>query len=364
MQEYFKAIEDTRHQSYIKHRLCDILVMIMCAVLCGLDDLGTVMVYIQNQADFFEQNFGIKETPSKPTVSRVLRMIDGQQVAEVIIRIMREKIGESGDVIAVDGKAIRSTSKDGETHSALQIITAYLTESGLVLGQEKIHEKTNEIPTFQKMLSYLNVSGKTVTADAMHCQKETCKLIVSKGGDYLFGLKENQKTLHDDVALYFQNPPDDAEIQIFSTSEKNGGRIEKRICRKTTQIKWLCNRDKWPGLNTILEVERVVTYKGKTTRERSYYISSCADASAEQLLSIVREHWMIESLHWMLDVVFSEDDCALQSEEAQITLNCFRKCALLLHRHYLSTLSKKLSVKSNMLNCLMNNSLLLNVISC
>ena len=215
MQEYFKAIEDTRHQSYIKHRLCDILVMIMCAVLCGLDDLGTVMVYIQNQADFFEQNFGIKETPSKPTVSRVLRMIDGQQVAEVIIRIMREKIGESGDVIAVDGKAIRSTSKDGETHSALQIITAYLTESGLVLGQEKIHEKTNEIPTFQKMLSYLNVSGKTVTADAMHCQKETCKLIVSKGGDYLFGLKENQKTLHDDVALYFQSPPDDAETQAI-----------------------------------------------------------------------------------------------------------------------------------------------------
>ena len=135
MQEYFKEIEDTRHQSYVKHQLQDILVMIMCAVLCGLDELGAVMVYIQNKADFFAQNFGIHEIPSKPTVSRVLRMIDGKQVAQTIIEIMREKIGESGDVIAVDGKAIRSTSKDGEAHSALQIITAYLTGSGIVLSQ-------------------------------------------------------------------------------------------------------------------------------------------------------------------------------------------------------------------------------------
>ena len=274
MQEYFKAIEDTRHQSCVKHRLQDILVMIMCAVLCGLDELGAVMVYIRNKAEFFAQNFGIQAIPSKPTVSRVLRMIDGKQAAQTIIDIMREQIGESGDIIAVDGKAIRSTSKEGEAHSALQIITAYLTGSGVVLGQEKIHKKTNEIPTFQEMLSYLNVSGKTVTADAMHCQKETCKKVVEKGGDYLFGLKENQKTLHDDVALYFNNLPDDAEIETFSTSEKNGGRIEKQICRKTTQIAWLDNREKWAGLRAIIEVERIVTFKGKTTRERSYYISS------------------------------------------------------------------------------------------
>ena len=165
------------------------------------------------------------------------------------------------------------------------------------------------------------------------------------------------------VALYFQSVPDNAEIETFSTSEKNGGRIEKRICRKTTQIAWLDNREKWSGLRAIIEVERIVTYKGKTTQERSYYISSSSSASAEQLLSIVREHWMIESLHWMLDVVFSEDDCTLQSEDAQITLNCFRKFALLLHKHYISNLSKKPSIKSNMLNCLMNDNLLLNVIS-
>ena len=256
MQEYFNEIADKRHQSYVKHRLQDILVMLMCAVLCGLDELSAVMVYIQNKADFFAQNFGIQEIPSKPTVSRVLRMIDGKQVAQTIIEIMREQIGESGDVIAVDGKAIRSTSKEGEAHSALQIITAYLTGSGIVLGQEKIHEKTNEIPTFQEMLSYLNVAGKTVTADAMHCQKETCKKIIDKGGDYLFGLKENQKTLHDDVALYFQSVPDDAVIETFSTSEKNGGRIEKRICRKTTQIAWLDNCESWiiarNGLDCVL----------------------------------------------------------------------------------------------------------------
>lgn len=290
-------------------------------------------------------------------------MIDRRQVKQTIIEIMRNQIGESGDVIAVDGKAIRSTSKEGEAHSALQIITAYLSGSGIVLGQEKIREKTNEIPIFQEMLSYLNVAGKTVTADAMHCQTETCKKIVDKGGDYLFGLKENQKTLHDDVALYFQSIPDNAKIETFSISEKNGGRIEKRICRKTTQIAWLDNRGKWAGLRAIVEVERIVTFKRKRPRSEVTIFSS-ANASAEQLLSIVREHWMIESLHWMLDVVFSEDDCTLRSEDAQITLNCFRKLALLLHRHYISMLSKKPSVKSNMLNSLMNDNLLLNVISC
>ena len=363
MQEYFAIIDDPRHQGYVKHKLEDILTIVMCAVLCGMDELCDVMTFAQNKAEFFRQNFGIERIPSKPTVSRILGIVDGKKVAETVIPLMRERAGEKGDVIAVDGKAIRSTSKEGKPHSALQVITAYLTESGVVLGQEKIHEKTNEIPVFQEMLGYLNVKGKTVTADAMHCQRETCASIMEKGGDYAFGLKENQKSLHDDVELFFEKT-DEGSVETFTTTEKNGGRIEKRVCRKIRDAGWLGERHGWPGLKTVFSVERTIEARGKTTRETEYYITS-SPGSAEELLKVAREHWKVESMHWMLDVVFSEDECRFFTENAHLTMNIFRKYALALHKKYLAGLSKKTkpSVKQNLLNCLLNESLLLEIIS-
>ncbi len=119
-------------------------------------------------------------------------MVDGKAVGEVILQAMRDKIVSRGNVIAVDGKAIRSTGEKDKPHSALQILSAYLTENGVTLGQESIHEKTNEIPIFQQMLDYLDVQGKVITADAMHCQRETCRKIIEKKGDYVLGLKNNQ----------------------------------------------------------------------------------------------------------------------------------------------------------------------------
>ena len=118
MQERFAVIEDPRQQGYVKHKLCDILTMVMCAVICGLDELGAVVTYIQNRAVFFKENFGIPAVPSKATFSRVLRMIDGEKVAKIMINIMKEKLGEQGDVLAVDGKAIRGTGKDGDPKSS------------------------------------------------------------------------------------------------------------------------------------------------------------------------------------------------------------------------------------------------------
>ena len=147
--------------------------------------------------NFFSKKFPFRKTklnflkeifsliPSKPTFSRVLSLVDGQKVAETIMAIMQDKFSLQSDVITIDGKAIRSTSDTNKKHSALQIITAYLTESGVVLSQKKINKKTNEIPVLQEMLPYLNIKGKTITADAMHCQRETCERIISQKGDYV-----------------------------------------------------------------------------------------------------------------------------------------------------------------------------------
>jgi predicted transposase YbfD/YdcC len=271
---------------------------------------------------------------------------------------MKERSDLIGNIIAVDGKAIRSTSEAGKPHSALQILTAYLTESSIVLGQNANHEKTNEIPAFQAMLNLLDIDGKIITADAMHCQKDTCAKIIAKGGHYVFGLKENHKTLYDDVSLFIKDEINRENIEIFTTIEKSRGRIEKRVCQKVTDIGWLYGRDEWAGLKSVFAIKRITTAKGKTIMETCYYIAG-TDSTAEELLKIVREHWKIESMHWLLDVVFSEDDCSLLSENGHKTLNILRKLALMLHKQYIAKLSKKISIKANLLNCLMSDSVLI-----
>lgn len=362
MKRYFAIIDDPRHQGYVRHKLCDILSIVMCAVLCGMDQLCDIMAYAQNKADFLRTHFGIEQIPSKPTVSRVLSIIDGQKVAETIFAILQETLGTQGDVIAVDGKAIRSTSTAEHPHSTLQIITAYLTENGVVLGQEKIDEKTNEIPVFQRMLAYMNIKGKTITADALHCQRDTCAMITQRGGDYVLGLKGNQRMLHEDVELYFRELDDKGCVEEFSTLEKNGGRVEKRTCRKLKDITWLQERHDWPGLKAVFSVERTNSTTRKTTTETSYYIAS-TDASAKRLLCIAREHWNIESMHWLLDVVFSEDTSRFLSENAHLWLNVFRKYALAVQKKYVSSLPKKPSAKRHLMDCLLSDQTLLKVIS-
>jgi predicted transposase YbfD/YdcC len=356
IREKLSIIEDTRHSGYVEHPLSDILIIIMCSVLCGLDGLAEMMVFAEKRKEFFRHKFKIKEIPSKSTFSRILNMIDGDAVSKVIIEIMKEKaklFRQVGNVLAVDGKAIRSTCEKGKPHTALQILTAYMTESGVILGQKSIHKKTNEIPVFQEMLNYLDIKGLTITADAMHCQKETCKKIIEGGGNYIFGLKENQKTFHNDVALFINSGINAESIEKFITNEKNGGRIEKRICKKVHDISWLFGKDEWAGLKTVYSVRRVITTKQKTTDETCFYITSL-DTSAEELLQITREHWKIESMHWLLDVVFSEDESEILSENGHKTLNIFRKLALLLHKQYITEQPKKCSVKSSLLQCLLD----------
>ena len=129
-------------------------------------------------------------------------MVDGKQIGEAILDVLHERFGTLGEVVAVDGKAIRSTQKGENSQKALQILSAYVTNSGITLAQEAIHGKRNEIPVFQEMSTYLDVEGKVVTADAMHCQRETSRRSVQKKGDYLFGLKENQPSLLADVRFF------------------------------------------------------------------------------------------------------------------------------------------------------------------
>lgn len=340
IREKLSLIPDYRHPGYVEHKLCDILMIVMVAVLCGLDQLNALVVFANERKEFFAEHLGIKAIPSKPTFSRVLNMVKADAVVRVIVEIMKERIGEVGRIIAFDGKAICSTAEKGKPYSALQILSAYLVEEGIVLGQEAIHEKTNEIPVLRDMLEYIDVRGKIVTADALHCQRETCAKIIDEnhGGDYVLGLKENQKSLYEDVSLFLDDQTNHESIENYSTIEKNGGRIERRICRKTNNIDWLADYQ-WPGLRAVFSVQRIVTTGEITTNDTGYYISS-TDSTPKDFLHFSRSHWMIESLHWMLDEDFSEDDCLLLSDNGQQTLNAFRKLALSIHRKFILQFGK------------------------
>ncbi len=354
------AIEDPRHQSYVKYALADILIIIMCAVLCGLDTLGDLVIYAENRKEFFAKELGIEKVPSKATFGRILSMIDGKEIGEAILDVLHSRFGTTGEVIAVDGKAICSTAKSGDPHSALQILSAFVTSSGITLAQESIHEKTNEIPVFQEMLTHMDVEGKTVTADAMHCQRETCRRIIQRKGNYLFGLKENQPSLLEDVRLFFEDPSNQKEWESCQTVEKNAGRIEKRICRKIKDISWL-KEHKWPGLQSVFSIERFVDVRESQSWDTSYYISS-RETSAKELMELAREHWKIESMHWILDVTFSEDSCRFLSENAHKSMNALRKFAIAVHKNFLAVHHKKVSIKACMLSSLLDSYLLLTLL--
>ena len=207
--------------------------------------------------------------------------------------------------------------------------------------------------------TYLDVEGKTVTADAMHCHRETCRRVIQRKGNYLFGLKENQPSLLEDVRLFFENA-DRKDLESFQTVEKNAGRIEKRVCRKIKDISWL-KEHKWPGLQSVFSIERTIEVRGHSSKETSFYISSC-DSSPEHLMGLAREYWKVESMHWLLDVTFSEDDCRFLSENAHKTMNALRKFALSLHKNSLAAHHKKSSIKAHMLSALLDSDLLLSML--
>lgn len=366
--KHFSVIEDTRCQCDVDHKLADVLVLIMCATLCGVEELEEIVAYGKSKFEFLEKYFGITKIPSESTLSRILNMISAEEIGLCIVNIMKEMLGTDGEIIAIDGKTICSTEKMASYRKSLHILTAYITKNGISLGQLSVGEKSNEIPCMRELLDMVDVKSKIITADALHCQKDTVAKIIQKEGDYCLGVKGNQKLLYDDIKLYFDDvvnskyTEDKKLYKTAQTSEKNRDRHEVRTCYLLNDIEWLDRKDDWIGLRSIFAINRKTTKGGVKSEETNYYISSLNE-TPERFLTIVREHWKIESLHWQLDVVFSEDDCRVLSVNGQRALNLFRKLALALQKNYKTALNGKKSMRNTMFNCLLNDKLLIDVLS-
>lgn len=361
---YFGIIDDERDPYTVTYPLVDILKLVMIAILCGMDELDKIRDYGENKRDFLEKEFNIKGIPSKPTLTRVIAMLNPKLLSLSIVCILNTLIKNKTKQIMLDGKAIKSTDAINAIETMMNIVTAY-TDTGISLGQITVDSKSNEIPAVQELLEMLNIEGMVVTADAMHCQKETAEIIVKNKGDYVLQLKANQKRFYEDVHAMFDekyiNETDkECEYEIFSTTEKGHGRIEKRTCYVLNEIEFFTDYlAEWKGLKKIFAVKREVERNGEKTQEISCYLSS-KNTTAENLLSYTRNHWQIESMHHILDVTYDEDRCKLLTQRAQENINIFRKMGVSIHKNYLK--EKKQTVKSSMFNCLLNDNLLLEVI--
>ncbi len=368
---YFNIIEDKRNESYIKYKLIDILKILMLGVICGLEEISEIIDYIKEKKEFFCKEFGIEKVPSKSTVQRVLSMIDSEWLSLILYKVNTEILLIGFKEIHIDGKVIRATEMKKNFEKALNVVTAY-TETGISLYQESVNEKTNEIPTAQEIINMIDIEGKIITADAIHCQKKTVETIKNKKGEYVIQLKSNQKTMYEEMKDVFDEEmlnKNKEDFEIYETIEKSHGRIETRRYIRVKNKEYYNNEyykeyfENWKGLKDIIAVIRIVEKDGKKSKEKSMYITSLEE-DLEKIANHIRNHWLIESMHHILDVSFNEDKCQLANKNAQENMNIIRKLAINIHKVYKSESNKAITIKRSMFNCLISERYLKEVIGC
>ncbi len=332
--DHFGVIEDPRMQRNQLYSVAEILLVTLLAVICGAEGWQDVENYgkskIQYLRCYLPYAYGI---PSDDTFRRFFRSINPDHFKQIFARWVKSVAEVAGaKVIAIDGKANRRTF-DGDGNM-LHMVSAFSTEARVVLAQEKVSDKSNEITAIPLLLDLIDVVGHIVTIDAMGCQYAIANKIVEKGGDYIFSLKGNQGALSADVELFLNTPRFQAALPSITDYDKGHGRLETRICMVSTDIEWLRNsHENWTTAHSIFRIDstREVTGKAttKTTHETRYFISSLKNPTPEVALRAVRDHWGIENtLHWVLDMSFNEDYSRIRKENAPQVMAIIRHIVL------------------------------------
>ncbi|AFW92861.1 ISAs1-like element ISAsp2 family transposase [Dolichospermum sp. UHCC 0352] len=333
--DHFKDLEDKRVERTKRHKLIDIVTIAICAVICGVDSWVLMEAYGKKKEKWLKQFLELPNgIPSHDTFARVFARIDPQQFQNCFLSWIKSinKITE-GEVIAIDGKTLRHSYDKGKDKGAIQMVSAWATSNKLVLGQCKVEEKSNEITAIPELIKVLDIAGCLVTIDAMGCQKEIVKSIAEKSGEYIIALKKNQGNLYKNVEEIFKEAISKGfegfKYSEFHTKEDKHGREEIRHYLMLSDIEERIDTDKkWVNLQSVGMVEYIRKVNGKTKVETGYYISSLTN-NAKLLGESVRTHWGIEnSLHWVLDVAFREDDCRIRKDNAPQNFAVIRHIAV------------------------------------
>jgi predicted transposase YbfD/YdcC len=336
--EHFKDIEDPRIDRKKLHSLIDILVIGISGVICGANNWNEIVTYGKAKEDWLRTFLELKNgIPSHDTFNRVFSLLTPEWLNESSISFFKSKLKEMKGHIAIDGKTVRRSGDKKNGKSAIHIVSAWLSNAGLSIGQVKVDDKSNEITAIPELLDKLDISHSIISIDAMGAQKKITEKIIAKNADYVIALKENHPILHGEVSNYFQsayaNNFESTKAQYRITEEKNHGRLEKREYWLVSNTDWITQKNEWSELNSVGMVRSEVTAKGKTSIEFRYYISSLKNTPL-LFRNSVRKHWGIEtSCHWVLDIAFREDESRARNLHAAENFTLLRKIALNLFKN-------------------------------
>jgi len=372
--EHFKNLVDPRVNRTKDHDLIDVLVIAVCTLLCGGESFNDMEDFGKAKREWFQTFLSLRHgIPSHDTFNRVFAALDPVGFLECFLRwtqSVRQAIPQ--EIVALDGKALRRALNQDQ--SIKYIVSAWAEGNGLVLGQLKVADKSNEITAVPELLRVLELSGCIVTVDAMGCQRKIATGIVEADADYVLALKGNQETVQEEVRAFLDQTLAEkqgprlpgaklsaaaATLGTWETVEKDHGRLEIRRYHQSAQLDWFADLEKWEGLRSVGMVEAVRESGGKKTVERRYYLSSLP-LDVPLFARAVRGHWGVENkLHWVLDVHFREDQSRARAGFAAENLATLRRLALnLLKREK----TKKRGIKGKQLNASWNHAYLLQLL--
>lgn len=335
--DHFGEVGDPREAAKVKFPLREVLFLVSCATIAGCDDYDEITAWGEHHLAFLrgysEYFFGV---PKEDWLRVVLNRIDPALFEACFMAWATTLRGDAADLIALDGKTLRRSGDSAAQSKPLHLVSAWASTQRLVLCQEAVDTKENECAAILAILGRLSVKGALVTIDAIATNPEVAEAITTGGGDYVLALKRNQPTLHDEVARYFADPATTG-LRSIEITDKDHGRIETRRYSVSREIDWLTSGRRYPdeprlpALKSLVKTTTRTEWRGKITEETRYFVSS-APLTPQRAAEAIRAHWGIESLHWVLDVVFREDQSRLRRGHGAQNMALVRRLAFNLVR--------------------------------
>jgi predicted transposase YbfD/YdcC len=329
--DHFRSLPDPRQRGKVIYPLDEVLLLCLLAVLAGAESFVEIARFGTQKLALLRRFRAFADgTPSHDQLGDIFATLDAEKFQHCFVAWVASLTGAPAGVIAIDGKTVRRSYQEKGRKAAIHMVSAFATRQRLVLGQVKVAEKSNEIVAIPKLLDMLAIDGAIVTIDAMGCQRAIARKIIDKRADYVLALKDNQGTLREDVEVFVEeqkaNGFQHATISRDQTIDGDHGRIETRTTTVIHDADWLRERHDWPGLKSIVMVESIREAGDKTEPETRFYITSLA-MTAAQVGPVIRSHWTVESMHWVMDMVFRDDECRVRTEHAPANFTTIKHMA-------------------------------------
>ena len=365
---YFESLSDPRHIRNRKHLLVDIAVIAVCGIICGCDGPTAIHRWAEHRESWLALHLALPNgIPSRDCIRRLLIVLKPEAFQRCFQSWIADAIpsgsNNPGRLVAIDGKTCRGSHDEARGLGALHIVSAWASEEGIALGQVATEAKSNEITAIPQLLGQIDLAGTLITIDAMGCQKDIVEQIVAGKGDCVIAVKDNQPKLMSAIQAYFlghlERDLEDLRYRCHETSEDGHGRVDERSYYLTKVPRDFAPREDWPRVKAIGYALRVTRHAdGTETGDVRYYLSS-RYLSGKRFGEAVRGHWGIESMHWVLDVNFREDDSRTRERTLGNNLSWLRRFAVtLLKRH-----PDKDSLRGKMMSCMVNTDYLTEVLS-